>query len=30
MSPYAWDAEDCVKLLVRVLKNPLGPDDPTG
>ena len=30
LSPYAWDAEDCVRLLVRVLKNPLGPGDPTG
>lgn len=30
MSPYAWDAEDCVRLLVRVLKNPLEPGDPTG
>ena len=30
MSPYAWDAEVCVRLLVRVLKNPLGPGDPTG
>jgi predicted GH43/DUF377 family glycosyl hydrolase len=30
MSPYAWDADGCVHLLVRVLKNPLGADDPTG
>ena len=30
LSPYAWDAEGCVRLLVRVLKNPLGPGDPTG
>ena len=30
LSPYAWDADDCVRLLVRVLKDPLGPGDPTG
>ena len=30
MSPYAWETEGHVKLLVRVLKNPLGPGDPTG
>jgi beta-1,2-mannobiose phosphorylase / 1,2-beta-oligomannan phosphorylase len=30
MSPYAWDAEDRVHLMVRVLENPLAPDDPTG
>lgn len=30
MSPYAWDAEGCVQLLVRVLNNPLGSGDPTG
>jgi len=30
MSPYVWEAEGHLKLLVRVLKNPLGPTDPTG
>lgn len=30
MSPYVWEAEGHKKLLVRVLKNPLGPTDPTG
>jgi predicted GH43/DUF377 family glycosyl hydrolase len=30
MSPYVWEAEGHRKLLVRVLKNPLGPTDPTG
>lgn len=30
MSPYVWEAEGCAKLLVRVLKNPLGATDPTG
>ena len=32
MSPYVWkDPDDGrLRLLVRVLKNPLGPDDPTG
>ena len=30
LSPYAWDAEGRVRLLVRVLKNPLEPGDPTG
>jgi len=30
MSPYAWDDADCVRLLVRVLKNPLEAGDPTG
>ena len=30
MSPYVWSAEGKLKLLVRVLKNPLGPNDPTG
>ncbi len=30
LSPYVWDAEGCIRLLVRVLKNPLGATDPTG
>lgn len=31
MSPYVWEERDGTKcLLVRVLRNPLGPDDPTG
>ncbi|WP_406694034.1 glycoside hydrolase family 130 protein [Sphingomonas cannabina] len=30
MSPYVWEAEGRMRLLVRVLKNPLGPGDPTG
>jgi predicted GH43/DUF377 family glycosyl hydrolase len=30
MSPYVWEAEGRLRLLVRVLKNPLGPRDPTG
>lgn len=30
MSPYVWEAGARKRLLVRVLKNPLGPDDPTG
>jgi predicted GH43/DUF377 family glycosyl hydrolase len=30
LSPDAWEAEDRVRLLVRVLRNPLGSDDPTG
>jgi predicted GH43/DUF377 family glycosyl hydrolase len=30
MSPYVWEAEGRTRLLVRVLKNPLGPTDPTG
>ena len=30
MSPYVWDRKGRLNLLVRVLKNPLGPDDPTG
>ena len=30
MSPYVWEAEKRLRLLVRVLKNPLGPTDPTG
>lgn len=30
MSPYVWEAEGRLRLLVRVLKNPLGPTDPTG
>ena len=30
MSPYIWEAEGRLRLLVRVLKNPLGPTDPTG
>jgi len=30
MSPYVWETEECTRLLVRVLKNPLGAADPTG
>ena len=30
MSPYVWENDGCMRLLVRVLKNPLGPADPTG
>jgi predicted GH43/DUF377 family glycosyl hydrolase len=30
MSPYVWEAEGRTCLLVRVLNNPLGPNDPTG
>ena len=30
MSPYVWKVDDRIHLLVRVLKNPLGPSDPTG
>jgi predicted GH43/DUF377 family glycosyl hydrolase len=30
MSPYVWEAQGHTRLLVRVLKNPLGPKDPTG
>lgn len=30
MSPYVWDRDGELKLLVRVLPNPLGPGDPTG
>ncbi|MBW8784301.1 MAG: glycosidase [Novosphingobium sp.] len=30
MSPYVWEKEGIRQLLVRVLKNPLGPTDPTG
>lgn len=30
MSPYVWQREGQFNLLVRVLPNPLGPDDPTG
>lgn len=30
MSPYVWEREGKLRLLVRVLKNPLGPNDPTG
>ncbi|MBC2665972.1 glycosidase [Novosphingobium flavum] len=30
MSPYVWRGEDGIRLLVRVLPNPLGPQDPTG
>lgn len=30
LSPYVWDAEGCTRLLVRVLRNPLGATDPTG
>jgi predicted GH43/DUF377 family glycosyl hydrolase len=30
MSPYVWEAQGHTRLLVRVLKNPLGPTDPTG
>ena len=30
MSPYVWMRDDKLRLLVRVLKNPLGESDPTG
>lgn len=30
MSPYVWQVKGQIHLLVRVLKNPLGPEDPTG
>lgn len=30
MSPYVWKVDGRIHLLVRVLPNPLGPDDPTG
>lgn len=30
MSPYVWETEEGARLLVRVLKNPLGATDPTG
>jgi predicted GH43/DUF377 family glycosyl hydrolase len=30
MSPYVWERDGTTHLLVRVLRNPLGPDDPTG
>lgn len=30
MSPYVWEERGLHHLLVRVLKNPLGPHDPTG
>lgn len=30
MSPYVWQVDGRAHLLVRVLKNPLGPSDPTG
>jgi predicted GH43/DUF377 family glycosyl hydrolase len=30
MSPYVWTDNDGCHMLVRVLPNPLGPDDPTG
>lgn len=30
MSPYVWEVDGRIHLLVRVLKNPLGPSDPTG
>jgi predicted GH43/DUF377 family glycosyl hydrolase len=30
MSPYVWEVEGRIHLLVRVLNNPLGPGDPTG
>ncbi|MEO6388333.1 MAG: glycosidase [Croceibacterium sp.] len=30
MSPFVWDAEGRLRLMVRVLKNPLCPQDPTG
>jgi predicted GH43/DUF377 family glycosyl hydrolase len=30
MSPYVWEAEGRKRLLVRVLRNPLEPGDPTG
>lgn len=30
LSPYVWERDGTKHLLVRVLKRPLGPDDPTG
>lgn len=30
MSPYVWERDNRLNLLVRVLPNPLGPDEPTG
>lgn len=30
MSPYVWEVDGRFHLLVRVLRNPLGPGDPTG
>ena len=30
MSPYVWQVKGRMHLLVRVLRNPLGPHDPTG
>lgn len=30
MSPYVWERDGRLNLFVRVLPNPLGPDDPTG
>lgn len=30
MSPYVWEEDGCRRLLVRVLNNPLGAEDPTG
>lgn len=30
MSPYVWREGDAYRMLVRVLRNPLGPNDPTG
>ena len=30
LSPYVWQQDEKTHLLVRVLKNPLGPTDPTG
>jgi len=30
MSPYVWEQDGALHLLVRVLPNPLGPTDPTG
>jgi predicted GH43/DUF377 family glycosyl hydrolase len=30
MSPYVWRQDGALRLLVRVLPNPLGPTDPTG
>lgn len=30
MSPYVWETDYCTRLLVRVLNNPLTPEDPSG
>lgn len=30
MSPYVWEQDGRIQLMVRVLPNPLGPGDPTG